>query len=215
MAQPPNHLPGSDPFASVWEEEVLDDYLKLFRRTYNFLRERKTFPFLAYGTLLGCRRNNQIIPWDGDIDLCVDRGAYEKIHRDLVSFCTQNRCSIVEDGPANYKIFSIDSQRTGRHFNWPWIDIDFWTRRKGPEGNDWISFLLNSGSVFSEHPEDDVFPLREARFEEIQCYIPAKTDNLLNTWYPNWSKQFQSGKVFHRYAGTTRENNPTITRPIE
>ena len=45
--------------------------IALFKHIHRVLDEHKVFHWIYYGTLLGLIRENRIIPFDADIDLCV------------------------------------------------------------------------------------------------------------------------------------------------
>lgn len=53
--------------------------LTILKDVVKFCDEHGIQYYLMYGTLLGAIRHNGIIPWDNDIDICMDRENYEKL----------------------------------------------------------------------------------------------------------------------------------------
>ena len=63
-------------------KEFHDVLLKTLLHFDKFCRERDIVYSLAYGTLLGAIRHKGFIPWDDDIDICMDRENYDKFEKD-------------------------------------------------------------------------------------------------------------------------------------
>jgi phosphorylcholine metabolism protein LicD len=57
-----------------------DTAIKLLNQTIYILNKYNIDYFLISGTLLGCMRHNDFIPWDDDIDLLIDSTFREKFH---------------------------------------------------------------------------------------------------------------------------------------
>ncbi len=53
--------------------------VNLLKKTIHILDECKIPYFIISGTLLGCVRHNDIIPWDDDIDLIVESSILQKL----------------------------------------------------------------------------------------------------------------------------------------
>ena len=77
----------NDYFRSVWNQKTKKQILKMledFLVITNICNEK---PLLIYGSLLGCKRNHEIIPWDGDVDFCLERHKnYDNIKKMLNQF---------------------------------------------------------------------------------------------------------------------------------
>ena len=110
--------------------------IKLLQRVVNILNEFNITYFLISGTLLGYLRHNDFIPWDDDIDLCVDKKIYKllpnitKKHHDLnIIFKTEKDCVKIcfNDG---LEINNPDWNINGKKYTWPFVDL--FTYEPGP-----------------------------------------------------------------------------------
>ena len=79
---------------NFWNEEIRDEYLvsaemkkvwaiemDLYREVTRVLNKFNLRYFTDGGTTLGGVRHKGFIPWDDDLDICVPREDYEKLHQ--------------------------------------------------------------------------------------------------------------------------------------
>ena len=79
---------------NFWAEEIRDEYfvsaemkkvwaieMDLYREVTRILNKHNLRYFTDGGTTLGGVRHKGFIPWDDDLDICVPREDYEKLHQ--------------------------------------------------------------------------------------------------------------------------------------
>ena len=183
------------PFTNYWEDKIVKKrFIRMFEDVYDLLLTSGCHPFLCYGSLLGCARDNKIIPWDGDIDICLDTCHLSEF--DPTPTIEKMGYKTILDNALNFKIFSPDSQPTKKPFNWPWIDVDFYRREGGK-----VRFLDNANREYEAFEMEPVFPLKTSEFEGVEVLIPNKTEEILDRIYPNWKSEYHSPVVNQQLAG--------------
>lgn len=60
-------------------EEIQKELLDIMKIFHNFCEEKGIRYFLFGGSCLGAVRHKGFIPWDDDLDVCVDRRNYNKL----------------------------------------------------------------------------------------------------------------------------------------
>jgi cytidyltransferase-like protein len=193
----PSHLP-LPAFADRWAMDTLAAARSLLDRTQRAADACGARLLLEAGTLLGhVRHAGRVIPWDDDLDLCVDAAAFE-------------RCVDAIRADAGLAVRMVDNPRFGRFAKvvartsidasppagrrdpWPAIDIF----RYAFDGERLLYHPGGSGQFPLERR--DVLPARRASFEGVEVWMPARPDRVLDAQFPNWRIEFDSGAWDHR-----------------
>lgn len=138
----------------------------------------------SYGTLLGIKRNNKLLPHDYDIDLACHTKYF-----DTVCYCMS---TFVEKHP-KYEYLSSFSfgcryLRLRHKESNLYLDIDFY--KENPNTNT-ISKMILFPSLFIAKDDilntDDVYPLKTANVtlnnKPYKINVPNNTDNILTLFY--------------------------------
>lgn len=147
----------------IYTPEKHKKLLKLMKRLDKKLRERKVDYWITAGSLLGFRRNGGIIPWDDDIDICVNQKDIPKIKDILEKSWDGSLYKFKGDG-VFIDIFPVDD-------SYQYIGE---SRKKWP-------------NEYYVKP----YPLRRSLFHDIQVNIPNEIDKYLDRAYgEDWNKSF-------------------------
>lgn len=121
-----------NPFESIWEEnsDVEDSTFDLLKNMHDLFKKYEIRYMIMFGTLLGYGRNKKLIPWDDDIDTCVNEEDISKLENLLNS--AEFKSYGIEYEPMNlmgcknlrYKLFNKDAEPIeNTTYKWPFIDI--------------------------------------------------------------------------------------------
>jgi len=186
-------------FADVWTPDALAVARELLDRTMRAAERAGAAPMLEAGTLLGhVRHGGHVIPWDDDLDLLVGDDEFERCVGAIGADVALAVC--VVDDPAHgrfAKVWPRDAaERTtpagNRPWRWPFVDVF----RYVPDGD--RLRLYPGGALGRALDRADVLPTREATFEGVRVRVPARPDRVLDTLFPNWRIEFDSGGWSHR-----------------
>lgn len=192
-----------DPFENIWSKNTKREALDLLGKIDAFCVKHDLKYFIFYGTLLGQERHGGFIPWDDDIDICMEA-------EDLEFFKSNfNDPSIsirrMKNKPYDfYKLYRNDkSCISGSSHSWPFIDI-------------FPAFLSGDDVVIGDFRDSltvaakDIFPLKRKQFEDIDVLSPNNFD-LSKLYGEDWRKVCVSSAYNHRLeeiipikAGTKR-----------
>lgn len=156
--------------------EYEDIAVELLKDTIRMLNEFNINYLIISGTLLGCMRHNDFIPWDDDIDLIVDKkilkliplisqkyeNIFNVITRDdyIVKTCYNDKVKIIDHDWKKYNVIE------NRNYCWPYVDMFMYEIKK----ND-IFFFNKNWNI--KH----FFPLKQKLFKGLMVNIP------LNPYY--------------------------------
>jgi len=132
-------------------------------------------PFLVFGTLLGCIREQRFIPGDTDIDLGVLGVSQIESARDALS--RSGRLKIIRCFYSNGVLTKVRS----RHRNGCHIDLIAFSN-DGP-GVSWSSF--NRKIILSRHYPGSIRP-RRCTFQGLTVYVPEEAEDFLSWHYGDW-----------------------------
>ena len=142
-----------------------EDAKEFLEKFYKFCNKIGIKPFLFWGTLLGCIRDNNLIPWDDDIDLMV---TYPEIIKLLSK--TDNLYGL------NIKINELKFNVVNRPFvlrleykNIP-IDIDVIHDENDEQ---FICREIYAGKDKKTYlPKKFIYPLKQINFLGTKVYVP-------------------------------------------
>lgn len=136
------------------------------------------------GTLLGTVRNQGIIPYDDDGDICMYETELEKL---------KNK---VERDYPQYMIYGIEGvlpKFMKRDCPYAWIDIFL-----VEDHQDLVHYKHKRARSYYPgfyHFKRDLFPLQRVAFEDIHIWIPNNPIPYLERGYNDWKTPVQSNVV--------------------
>ncbi len=149
----------------VLTQEEVNTLYEMFSNLVNILNKNAVKWTCTDGTLLGAVRHGGLIPWDDDCDIAIDKKDVPL----LFWLRSQVECN------GFYKLV-----RVGKYIKLKkdklWIDIfvlDDWKFPQRHFKN--LSFI-----------DDELFPLRQAKFGDIVVNIPHKSEEYLSRILPGW-----------------------------
>jgi len=147
-----------------------DELLEHVKNIIPYLEKWKVRYWAHAGTLLGCIRHGDIIPWDDDIDFgYIDDGNIQNLIEDLENNNFQinyNFLGIEIDIKIGFQIINKNNNK---------IVIDMF---KFTKENDMLmqTTYANKRWPKENYYYDQVFPLKKAKFNNIYLPIPNKSD---------------------------------------
>ncbi|CAG5131421.1 unnamed protein product, partial [Candidula unifasciata] len=161
------------PMSILWQKrlcltfKVFATAMKLFNVTY----------FLTEGSMLGVYRHHGYIPWDDDMDICMNGTDWLKVKQILhciPDFDVDTRSYMM------YKFFWQQSEpmRNDDLVHVPYIDIFFFT-----EDAEYIWALSRIKKHRLVFKKADIFPLTSRPFEDQMVSVPRRFEHLCTTMY--------------------------------
>jgi hypothetical protein len=129
--------------------------ISVFRKLVKHLDDYGISYWICYGSLLGYLRYQDMIPWDNDIDICINIKDLQQLHDSV-------------KGKSDYRVIKKDG--TLYRFSADGILIDIFV----------IDFSLNRER---EMYFDEVYPLKKGTYGGIECCIPNKHTNFFKRRY--------------------------------
>ena len=125
-------------------------------------------PILMYGGLIGYYFNQELLPWDDDIDMILTEPYISR----LKNYDSDDWLIEINPNSSNYSKSDLDNIVSARVISketGAFIDIVFHTE---------IDNMLHckDGNVYDK---DDIYPLQESKFYDIDIYVPNKIESCL------------------------------------
>ena len=169
--------------------DVLYNDMQQFTRLFKEIYQSSSF-FIFYGTLLGSVRNSDIVPWETDIDIVIERSIYDwqLLDEDNVRRFNKAGFLVFQDNLGGLrracrrtKSSSQGGELDGpdKEGNWaPYIDL-YWHETIGNE----VSVL--GPSQYNSY--DSMFPLRYCNIRQSRYPCPNDAPKVLSSLYgENW-----------------------------
>lgn len=152
------------------EANLLIETMEIFGTAMN--RANLSY-FLVGGALVGSYRHHGIIPWDDDIDVCIN-GSHRPLLRQALGTLGTN-FTLYERKRLPWKFFRQDSIPVpGFSFKWPYIDILFYRNNATHLWFEVEQFRQEMTVLIS-----DVFPTRYRPYDRLWLPVARNTNVLL------------------------------------
>lgn len=177
---------------NLWENGHKEQAISILNYVANTAKELGLSIFTHAGTMLGIIRHDDIMPWDDDIDLCMDENEIQ-ILLDAVkkdNFIKYTKRLWHKTGSEYYKFFFEKGEyKDGYDYSFPFVDI-------------WLLFNKSKDSYITsdgyEVSRSDYFPGKNYSFYGADILIPNNHENILFKMYNNWDKYIKVFSWSHR-----------------
>lgn len=164
---------------------------KLLRDTDAVLEDGGIEYWAIGGTLLGLERHGAMIPYDDDVDIAVP----DEFEACMLNLPWSRVGLAVEEGDTGYHVY-----REGSRDHYPFVDIFIVTPVMRKKKERWVFRDQHVRALWPEHYmlNDNVFPLRRARFGPAEMWAPKRHLPLLNRGYRGWKTEAITPDYDHR-----------------
>ncbi len=171
-------------FRPVLTQLEMELYLDLIR-VFDIVMKAIDVPyFMCGGTLIGSYRYHGFIPWDDDLDVCVDYRNANRIHMELQKLAP---VYLLQLSQYRWKFFLSrwynrryhKTTENGDNIIWPFLDICFYNTSTSHIW-DIDPIFVNMGFIY---PKTDVFPLHQRPFWNLWLPAPHNVELFLAKTY--------------------------------
>jgi GR25 family glycosyltransferase involved in LPS biosynthesis len=189
------------PFKNIWDENKMNKMIKLLTNSKKCLDVLNIDMIASYGTLLGLIRHQDVIPWDDDLDVIIDKKYFKTILDNRKLFLKYDIDIYLVKGllgePNFIKLYDINEPKIynrGKNWSWPFIDI-FGSYIK----DDKFYIESNSNPYNYVLNIEDIYPLKNIKYKNITINIPNNSNNVLTVLYGNdWNDICYSSPYNHQ-----------------
>jgi phosphorylcholine metabolism protein LicD len=154
---------------------------------YGWCRSLEVRPILMHGGLLGWYWNQRLLPWDGDLDLCVFYSDLFRLSDGLLAGQPPwQECYLLDVNPHHVDRRTLN--RTYREWTEPnRIDARFIDRQNGLYID--ITALSKTGDKTfitkcpHSYEEEDLLPLQDTEIEGVPVFVPRNVPWVLTKEY--------------------------------
>jgi len=191
-------------------QSIMTEMLKSFDK---ICRKYNLKYWCVGGTFIGVVRHNGWIPYDGDIDVCMLDTDYE-IFRTKANELPSDLWLQFKDNDPLYNI----NIRKIRHLNSYYTDypprdshtglqIDIFLNKKVDDHIISLSDKEQTGEIDFNMKYNEIFPLREGKFEGIDVYIPNKYKDFSIKCWGNYPPKLLPIERRYPHEGNMNPNN--------
>ncbi|MCW1962534.1 LicD family protein [Chryseobacterium viscerum] len=177
---------------NLWEERHKEQAVEILKYLGEKAKELNLSLFAHAGTLLGIIRHDDIMPWDDDIDLCIDENEIQLLLRAVENdnIIKYTKRIWHKTGSEYYKFFYKDGEyKEGYDYTFPFVDI-------------WLLFHKEESSYMTsdgyEVPMADYFPGKAYELYKAPILVPHNHESILQKMYKNWDKYIKVFSWSHR-----------------